>query len=104
MFDFSLLIPMIKLLIYFTSYCMEAQKGKILRVFLADIVDKQTSKHILDDRLRELENLVNTYGGIVLLQEYQKRDLPDPKTYIGKGKLEEIIEEMLRLDANLLII
>lgn len=83
---------------------MEAQKGKVLRVFLADIVDKRTPKHILDDRLRELENLVNTYGGIVLLQEYQKRDLPDPKTYIGKGKLDEIIEEMLRLDANLLII
>lgn len=83
---------------------MEAQKGKVLRVFLADIVDKRTPKHILDDRLRELENLVNTYGGIVLLQEYQKRDLPDPKTYIGKGKLDEIIDEMLRLDANLLII
>ena len=54
--------------------------------------------------MRELENLVNTYGGIVVLQEYQKKDLPDPKTYIGKGKLDEIIDEMLRLDANLLII
>jgi GTP-binding protein HflX len=54
--------------------------------------------------MRELNNLVNTYGGVVILEEYQKKDLPDPKTYVGKGKLEEIIQEMLRLKANLLIV
>lgn len=54
--------------------------------------------------MRELENLVNTYGGIVVLQKYQKKDHPDLRTYVGKGKLEEIIEDMLRLEANLLVI
>ena len=54
--------------------------------------------------MRELENLVDTYGGIVILQKYQKKQEPDHRTYVGKGKLEEIIFEMERLGANTLII
>lgn len=83
---------------------MHVEHQPVLKVFLVDLVDKQTSKVILDDRMRELENLVNTYGGIVVLQKYQKKDHPDLRTYVGKGKLEEIIEDMLRLEANLLVI
>ena len=83
---------------------MQVEQQPELRVFLADIVDKQTSKALLEDRMKELENLVNTYGGVVVLQKYQKKDFPDLKTYVGKGKLEEIIADMLRLNANLLII
>jgi GTP-binding protein HflX len=75
-----------------------------LRVFLVDIVDKSTKPEILADRMRELDNLVQTYGGVVILEKYQKKDAPDPKTYVGKGKLEEIIQEMLREQANLLIV
>jgi len=75
-----------------------------LRVFLVDIVDKFTKPEILADRMKELNNLVQTYGGVVILEQYQKKDLPDPKTYIGKGKLEEIIQEMLLEQANLLIV
>jgi 50S ribosomal subunit-associated GTPase HflX len=51
-------------------------------VFLVDIVDKSTKKEILEDRMRELKNLVETYGGVVVLEEYQKKDTPDPKTYL----------------------
>lgn len=83
---------------------MHVENQPILKVFLADIVDKQTKREILDDRMRELENLVNTYGGVVVLQKYQKKDHPDLKTYVGKGKLDEIIADMLRLEANLLVI
>lgn len=52
------------------------------RVFLVDIVDKSTKPDILKDRMKELKSLVETYGGIVILDEYQKKDTPDPKTYI----------------------
>jgi len=75
-----------------------------LRVFLADIVSKSTSKALLDDRIAELENLVETYGWLVILKKYQKRDAPDLKTYVWKWKLEEIIADMQAVDANLLII
>lgn len=83
---------------------MQVENQPILKVFLVDLVDKQTNRDILEDRMRELENLVNTYGGVVVLQKYQKKDHPDLRTYVGKGKLEEIIADMLRLEANLLVI
>ena len=83
---------------------MQIEQQPELRVFLADIVDKQTPKSLLEDRMRELENLVNTYWWVVVLQKYQKKDFPDHKTYVWKWKLEEIVNDMLRMNANLLII
>jgi GTP-binding protein HflX len=41
---------------------------------------------------------------VVILKKFQKKDQPDYKTYVGKGKLEEIMADMQRLDANLLIV
>ena len=82
----------------------ELQQSEPLRVFLVDLVDKNTNQEELHDRMRELENLVETYGWIVVLQKYQKKDIPDPKTYVGKWKLDEIIHDMLLLKANLLIV
>ena len=74
------------------------------KVFLVDIVTKDTDKSLLKDRMDELENLVSTYGGMVILKTYQKRDNPDLTMYIGKGKLEEIMLDMEHTGANLLIV
>lgn len=79
-------------------------KDQQLRVFLVDIVSKDTNTKLLEDRIKELESLVETYGWLVILKKFQKRDTPDYKTYVGKGKLEEIMADMQRLDANLLIV
>ncbi|HBB04964.1 TPA: GTPase HflX, partial [Patescibacteria group bacterium] len=67
------------------------EKGEELRAFLVDIVNKDITPELLEDRMIELENLLNTYGGLVLLRKFQKKDTPDYRTYIGKGKLEEIM-------------
>ena len=75
-----------------------------MKVFLVDIVTKDTQMDVLEDRMRELENLVETYGWLVVLKKYQKKDQPDYQTYIWKWKLEEIIADMQRLDANVLIV
>jgi GTPase len=83
---------------------MSAEEQKQMRVYLVDIVTKDTKLDVLDDRMRELENLVETYGGLVILKKYQKKDQPDYQTYVGSGKLEEIMADMIRLDANLLIV
>jgi GTPase len=79
-------------------------KWKQMKVFLVDIVTKDTKMDVLEDRMRELENLVETYGWLVILKKYQKKDQPDYQTYIGKWKLEEIMADMQRLDANVLIV
>lgn len=85
------------------QYIMD-DRDQQLRVFLVDIVTKDTTPELLEDRMNELESLLTTYGGIVVLKKFQKKDQPDYQTYVGKGKLEEIMADMQRLDANLLIV
>jgi GTP-binding protein HflX len=81
-------------------------KGKDpLRVFIADIISSECcQRENMEDRMRELENLVTTYGWVVILEHIQKRGIPDYNTYIGSGKLEEIKREMHLQNANLLIL
>lgn len=50
--------------------------------------------------LQELEELVKTAGAICLAKIVQNRDCMHPVTYVGKGKLAEIKELLLDLDAT----
>jgi GTP-binding protein HflX len=75
-----------------------------MRAILVDVIDSRTSKAAAEKRLVEMENLVNTYGGIVVLKAIQKRGMPDYETYIGKGKLDEIIKIGEEVEADILII
>ena len=45
----------------------------------------------LDESLDELALLVDTAGADVVGRIVQRRDHPDPATYVGKGKVEEIL-------------
>ena len=79
--------------------------GKDLRVFIADILPQNMSEEEeIRDRMLEVENLVNTYGWVVILEHVQKRGIPDYKTYIGSGKMDEMIDEMKLKECNLLIL
>lgn len=53
------------------------------------------------DSLRELGALAETAGAEVITSMWQNRQNPDPGTYIGKGKIEELhgMVEMLEADA-----
>lgn len=74
------------------------------KAILIDLIHpRMLAQHSLE-RLEELEDLVNTYGGIVIIKKYQKRFAPHPKTYIGTGKVEELAKEGKELGAKLLII
>ena len=77
-----------------------------LKVFVAEVIsfDDAKSKENLEDRMLELENLVNTYGGVVILKHIQKRWNPDYNTYIWWWRLEEIMQEMQESWAQLLIL
>lgn len=55
-------------------------------------------------RITEAENLINTYGGIVLVKKVQKKITPNYSTYVGPGKIDEIIEENKELKANIIIV
>ncbi len=71
---------------------------------LIDIVGPKIDQAMAKRRLLELESLTSTYGGITVVKLIQKRSVPDYQTYIGSGKLEEIIRLGQELKAELLIV
>lgn len=79
--------------------------GWELRVFLADILPEDIEiRHNMEDRMKELENLVNTYGWVVIVKHIQNKSVPDYNTFIWEWRLDQIIEEMQREEANILIL
>ncbi|NTV70521.1 MAG: GTPase HflX [Azonexaceae bacterium] len=44
----------------------------------------------LDDQLEEIRLLAASAGGVVVSEVFGKRQSPDPKTFAGKGKVDEI--------------
>ncbi len=76
----------------------------MLKAILIDLIPHDMSRENSTNRLTEAENLILTYGGIVLLKSIQKKTTPCYKTYIGTGKLEQLKEEGLKLGANILIV
>jgi len=54
--------------------------------------------------LDELNELASTAGAVVIGEFSQRRRSPDPASYVGQGKAEELYAEVKELDANLVII
>lgn len=80
----------------------------IKKTILVDVIPPDMSKEISKLRLDELESLVKTYGGMAVTKVIQKKGVPDYRTYVGSGKVEEILlqnNSVAKKDkANLLII
>jgi 50S ribosomal subunit-associated GTPase HflX len=54
-----------------------------LKVFIVDVLPSECCKReSMDERMVEMQNLVSTYGGIVVIEYIQRRGTPDYNTYI----------------------
>ena len=60
------------------------------KVVLIGIVTREQNEEKLEEYLDELEFLTYTAGGEVVKRFSQKMDMPNPKTFIGSGKMEEV--------------
>ncbi len=76
----------------------------MLRAVLADVIHYATSKQAAEERMAELGDLTRTYGGVVVVKTIQRRAKPDYSTFIGKGKIQEILDTYPEHQANVLII
>ncbi|MBV8258670.1 MAG: GTPase HflX [Actinobacteria bacterium] len=74
----------------------EPERGFVLAV-LAQGVDAE-------DELQELEELARTAGVEPVARVVQHRPQPDPRTYVGKGKLEELKQEYKDARAEVLLV
>lgn len=66
-------------------------------------VEWRQSSWSVDVSLDELERLVHTAGAIVVGRLTQKLERPVPKSFIGFGKLEELVSLVSRVDANVVV-
>lgn len=57
----------------------------------------EQSARSFSNLMKELERLVETAGGRVIKEFFQKRAKPDPATLIGKGKAEEIRDAIRKM-------
>jgi len=64
---------------------------------------RSNARHQVGEHLEELERLVDTAGGIVVGEVTQQIDKPNPATYLGKGKVEELREEIAARNASLIV-
>lgn len=81
-----------------SSLFQQTERAILVGVGLKDQKDLQVREY-----LEELEFLASTAGAVTVKTFVQKLQHPDSKTYIGKGKLEEIKQYAEGKDISLLI-
>ena len=61
------------------------------------------TRGVAEEHLAELEKLIETAGGTVVDRVFAKRPRPDPATYVGSGKAEQIKSLVAKTGARLIV-
>jgi GTP-binding protein HflX len=73
------------------------------RIVTVGMVRPGSSVEQVEASLDELDLLLDTAGADVLARVIQRRDRPDPATFVGKGKVDEILDTALAIDADTVV-
>ncbi len=73
------------------------------RIVLVGVAIPPVSPEAAESSLDELAALVDTAGADEAERVLQRRDAPDPATFVGKGKAEELREISLSVDADTVV-
>lgn len=73
------------------------------KILLVGVVLSGSSIEEVEDELDELALLIDTAGAEVVGRVLQRRDRPDPATFVGSGKAEEIHELSEVLDVDTVV-
>jgi len=80
------------------------QKTQMLRSIIIDVVSPNTNVAEAERNLVELKSLIKTYGSIDVGHIIQHRTKPDKDTFIGSGKLQELIEMVANKKIDVIIL
>ena len=69
---------------------LEKENIKFERTVIVGIITQKQDEEKLTEYLDELEFLTFTAGGEVIKRFFQKMERPNPKTFLGTGKMDEI--------------
>lgn len=73
------------------------------RAVLVGVMQKDQKEHEVKEYLDELAFLAETAGAVTIKRFMQKLPHPDSRTFVGKGKLQEIAEYVKNKEIGLLI-
>jgi GTP-binding protein HflX len=73
------------------------------RIVLVGVAIPPVSLDETEEHLDELARLIDTAGADEAARVVQRRDAPDPATYIGKGKADELHQLSLAVDADTVV-
>ncbi len=73
------------------------------KALLVSLITPVQNKEKVDEYLNELEFLVETAGGIAVKRFVQKLSYPNPQTYVGSGKLDEIFQYVKAEEIDLVV-
>lgn len=82
---------------------LEKKEIQYEKAILVGIITQEQREDKSNEYLDELEFLANTAGAEVLKRFQQKVEQPNPKTFIGSGKLSEVREFVLKNDIDTII-
>ena len=73
------------------------------RAALVGLIVRRANKLDAEHSIDELAALADAAGATVVLKMIQERPTPDPATFIGSGKLDELASECARVGADVVI-
>ncbi|MBQ6047510.1 MAG: GTPase HflX [Bacteroidales bacterium] len=73
------------------------------KAILVSVCPSGTTMEYAEECLNELSFLLTTAGGVPVKQVIQRLERPDSRTYIGSGKIDEVVEYKEALDADFLV-
>ena len=79
------------------------KEKKKTKAILVSLITKDMSENEADISLCELERLCDTAGAEVFAKMMQNKETPDPRTYIGKGKVSELSELCKNNEVNTVV-
>ncbi len=72
--------------------------------YILEVIDPHTHKEWAIDAMEEVRQLIKTYGGEIIGESVQHAVHPHPGTYIGSGKLTQLIEEVKSKKIDVVVI
>lgn len=73
------------------------------RIVIVGVVFPGDDPELVEESLDELELLIDTAGADVVARIVQRRQQPDPATFVGKGKVQEIFELAEAFDCDTVV-
>jgi len=77
--------------------------NETVNAVLVSVIQNGQTEQLVNEYLEELKFLAETAGAVTINKYTQKLDHPDSRTFVGKGKLEEIKNFIQRKNVDLII-